>query len=186
VEGRAPAGDFAHATDLVGFLADQGFEVLAACYPERHPEATSMDADLAHLKEKVDAGASHLISQLFLDNASFYQFLARARSAGITVPIEAGIMPVVNERQIRRMVRLCDAELPEKFRTMMDRYGSDDVAMRDAGIAYAVNQIVDLVSHGVDGVHLYTMNDPEVARRITEATASLFGHERTAPDIVAA
>ena len=170
-----PQGDFPHASALVSFLKQAGnFHILAACYPEVHPEAPDMETDIRHLKEKTDAGASHLITQLFLDNTYFYSFLKRVRAAGITAPVEAGIMPVINKKQIQRMVSLCGASLPEKFRTMMDRYGDNPEAMQDAGIAYAVDQIVDLVSHGVDGIHLYTMNNPLVARRICKATATLF------------
>ena len=122
----------------------------------------------------MDAGAETLISQLFFDNSLFYDFIEKARIAGINVPIEAGIMPVVNKKQIERMVSLCGASLPGKFTKMMARYENKPEAMRDAGIAYAVNQIVDLLSHGVDGVHLYTMNNPYIARRISESVKSLF------------
>ena len=127
-----------------------------------------------NLKKKVDAGAQHLISQLFFDNALFYDFVDKARIAGINVPIEAGIMPVTNKKQIERMVSLCGASLPAKFTKMMSRYENKPEAMRDAGIAYAVNQIVDLLSCGVDGVHLYTMNNPYIAKRICESVQSLF------------
>ncbi len=130
--------------------------------------------DILNLKKKVDAGAQHLISQLFFDNEVFYDFVDKARIAGINVPIEAGIMPVTNKKQIERMVSLCGASLPRKFTKMMSRYENKPEAMRDAGIAYAVNQIVDLVSQGVDGVHLYTMNNPYVAKRISESVKSLF------------
>ncbi|WOC31461.1 methylenetetrahydrofolate reductase [NAD(P)H] [Caproicibacterium argilliputei] len=169
-----PQGDFPHAANLIAFLHSSRLHLLAACYPEVHPEAESAESDLQHLKEKTDAGANHLISQLFLDNACFYRFVRRARAAGITAPIEAGIMPVINRKQILHMTSLCGAALPEKFTVMMDKYGDNPEAMRDAGIAYAVDQIVDLVSHGVDGIHLYTMNNPLVARKISEATATLF------------
>ena len=175
VQGQQPAGNFPHACDLVRFLHEfGGFHILAACYPEVHAEAPDWQTDLHYLKEKVDAGAQHLVSQLFLDNRCFYRFVEHTRSAGIAVPIEAGIMPVINKKQILRMTSLCGVALPEKFTVMMDKYGNQPEAMRDAGIAYAVDQIVDLVAHGVDGVHLYTMNNPLVAQRISEATASLF------------
>jgi methylenetetrahydrofolate reductase (NADPH) len=175
VSDQNPQGDFVHASDLIAFLKQfKHLHIIAACYPETHPEAPDMDTDIRHLKEKTNAGATHLISQLFLDNSCFYSFLKKVRAAGITVPIEAGIMPVINKKQIQHMVSLCGASLPEKFRTMMDRYGDNPDAMRDAGIAYAVDQIVDLVSHGVDGIHLYTMNNPFVARRICKATETLF------------
>lgn len=121
----------------------------------------------------MDAGAEHLVSQLFFDNNLFYSFVERARIAGINVPIEAGIMPVVNKRQIERMVSLCGASLPAKFSRMMSRYSDRPEALRDAGIAYAVDQIVDLISNGVEGIHLYTMNNPQVARRIWDNVSSL-------------
>ena len=115
-----------------------------------------------------------MISQLVFDNELFYDFLDKVRIAGIEVPVEAGIMPVVNKKQIERMVSLCGASLPRKFTKMMSRYENKPEAMRDAGIAYAVNQIADLVSQGVDGIHLYTMNNPYIAKRISESVRSLF------------
>lgn len=168
--------DFAHASDLISFIKahDYDFGISAACYPEGHPESDTQVEDILNLKKKVDAGAEHLVSQLFFDNKIFYDFIDKARIAGINVPIEAGIMPVVNKKQIERMVSLCGASLPGKFTKMMQRYENKPEAMRDAGIAYAVNQIVDLLSHGVDGVHLYTMNNPYIAKRISESVKSLF------------
>lgn len=129
--------------------------------------------DIQNLKRKVDAGTDQLITQLFFDNEYFYSFAERCALAGIDVPIEAGIMPVVNKRQIERMSSLCGATVPKKFTAMMERYEHNPVAMRDAGIAYAVDQIVDLIAQGVDGIHLYTMNNPYIARRIHEAVHSL-------------
>ena len=173
---RPEKQDFRYASELIEFIRSQGnFHLYGACYPEVHPEARSAADDIRHLKEKVDKGATHLISQLFFDNNSFYQFLERCDIAGIHVPIEAGIMPVVNEKQIQRMVSLCGASLPRKFTVMMQRFGHSPEAIRDAGIAYAVDQIVDLVANGVDGIHLYTMNNPLVARRITEAVSGILG-----------
>ena len=121
----------------------------------------------------MEAGAEHLISQLFFDNSAFYRFAEKARAAGISVPIEAGIMPVVNAKQILRMVSLCGASLPPKFTRMISRYEQNPAALRDAGIAYAIDQIVDLLAQGVEGIHLYTMNDPDVARRISQAVENL-------------
>lgn len=168
--------DFKHASDLITFIkeTDYDFGISGACYPEGHQDSRSHVDDILNLKKKVDAGAEHLISQLFFDNNLFYDFVEKARIAGINVPIEAGIMPVVNKKQIERMVSLCGASLPSKFTKMMSRYEHKPEAMRDAGIAYAVNQIVDLVSQGVDGIHLYTMNNPYIARRISESVKSLF------------
>lgn len=169
-----PKKDFTYASELVEFIRDHGdFDIAGACYPEGHVENPDKVADILNLKKKVDAGATHLISQLFFDNSYFYSFLEKTRLAGINVPIEAGIMPVVNKKQIERMVTMCGASLPDKFIKTMERYEHSPEALRDAGIAYAVNQIVDLVSHGVDGIHLYTMNNPYVARRISEAVESI-------------
>ncbi|SCJ79350.1 5%2C10-methylenetetrahydrofolate reductase [uncultured Eubacterium sp.] len=172
----SPKEDFKHASELITFIkeSEYDFGISGACYPEGHLDSRDQIEDILNLKKKVDAGAQHLISQLFFDNNLFYDFLDKARIAGINVPIEAGIMPVVNKKQIERMVSLCGASLPAKFTKMMSRYETRPEAMRDAGIAYAVNQIVDLVSQGVDGVHLYTMNNPYIARRISESVKSLF------------
>lgn len=166
--------DFKYASELIEYISKKGgFHVSAACYPEGHVEAPDMVSDIRHLKEKVDAGASHLMSQLFFDNASFYSFLEKARIAGISVPIEAGIMPVINKKQIERMVSMCGASLPSKFSRIMARYENNPEALRDAGIAYAVDQIVDLISYGVEGIHLYAMNNPYVAEKIHSAIAGL-------------
>ncbi|MGI6745943.1 MAG: methylenetetrahydrofolate reductase [NAD(P)H] [Acutalibacteraceae bacterium] len=172
----APKNDFKYASDLISFIRENGdFNIIGACYPEGHFEASSLIEDIRNLKKKTDAGASHLITQLFFDNGYFYSFRERAVIAGIDVPIQAGIMPVVNKKQIERMVSLCKVDLPKKFLSMMDKYENNPTAMRDAGIAYAVDQIVDLLARGVDGIHLYTMNNPYIAHRIYEATSSLIG-----------
>lgn len=174
VEGIAPQKDFRYASELCAYIRAHGdFDVSGACYPEVHVDAADAAEDVLNLKKKVDAGAQHLISQLFFDNALFYRFLERAKIAGIRVPIEAGIMPVTNKKQIERMVSLCGASLPSKFVKIMQRYESKPEALRDAGIAYAVEQIVDLLANGVDGIHLYTMNNPTVARKITRAVETL-------------
>ena len=174
IQGVEPKRDFRYASELCAYITQKGgFDVAGACYPETHLEAKDEVEDILNLRKKVDAGASHLISQLFFDNKVFYRFLERTRIAGIHVPIEAGIMPVTNKSQIERMVSLCGAGLPAKFSKVMQRYEHKPEALRDAGIAYAVEQIVDLIANGVDGIHLYTMNNPLVARRITEAVSSL-------------
>lgn len=174
VEGRKPAEDFRHASDLISYIRQHGdFDIAAACYPECHPEAPNLDTDIRYLKEKVEAGASHLISQLFFDNDTFYDFRYRAARAGIQVPIEAGIMPVTNRKQIERMVTMCGASLPRKFTKMVQRFEDRPEALRDAGIAYAIDQIVDLVTDGVDGIHLYIMNNAYVARKISEAVSGI-------------
>ena len=166
----APKEEFKHASELISYMkerSDLGFS--GACYPECHSESANIVEDIRNLKIKVDAGASHLISQLFFDNSKFYDFLEKARIAGINVPIEAGIMPCTNAKQIQRMVGMCGASLPPKFAKMIQRYGDNEEAMRDAGIAYAVDQIIDLVANGVDGIHLYTMNNPYIARKRSES-----------------
>ncbi len=169
-----PKKEFLHASDLIEYMkARSDLSFSGACYPEGHTEAASLDEDIANLKRKVDAGASHLVSQLFFDNEHFYAFLEKARAAGINVPIEAGIMPCVNAKQIQRMVTMCGASLPVKFTRLIARYGNNPDAMRDAGIAYAADQIIDLAANGVDGIHLYTMNNPYVARKISEIVSKV-------------
>lgn len=169
-----PKNNFKYASDLVSFIKENGdFNVIAACYPEGHIECPTIIEDIRNLKNKVDAGADQLVTQLFFDNNYFYTFRERATIAGINVPIEAGIMPVVNRKQIERMVSLCGVNLPKKFLSIMDRYEHNPEAMRDAGIAYAIDQIVDLIAQGVDGIHLYTMNNPYIAHRIYEAINTL-------------
>ena len=173
-EDTVPNGRFSHANELIEFIRERyDLNIIAACYPEKHSEAESLSADLNYLKNKVDSGAGQLITQLFLDNDYFYGFLEQARKIGISVPIEAGIMPVVNAKQITRMVKLCGIKLPRKFRKIIEKYGDNPTAMYDAGIAYAVDQIIDLLSQGVDGIHLYTMNNAYVAERIYNAVQSL-------------
>lgn len=169
-----PCNDFKHASDLVSFINKHGdFHISGACYPEGHADAENKVQDILNLKTKVDAGVTHLMSQLFFDNQHFYDFIEKARIAGVSVPIEAGIMPVTNKSQIERMVTMCGASLPQKFVKIMQRFEHNPDALRDAGIAYAIDQIVDLISSGVDGIHLYTMNNPYIARKISEAIGSL-------------
>ena len=164
-QARQPR-DFSHAIDLVKALRPSTFCLGGACYPERHPECAHLDEDVAHLKEKVDAGLDFLTTQMFFDNNVFFHYLARLRSAGITIPVLAGIMPVANGRQIDRICRLSGTSLPPRFRAIVDRFGDDPAAMLDAGVAYATEQIVDLFANGVSHVHVYTMNRPEIAHRI--------------------
>ncbi len=166
--------DFLHASDLITFIKSKGdFDIAGACYPEGHPDSENLFEDIMNLRKKVEAGADHLISQLFFDNDYFYEFREKAMLAGINVPIEAGIMPVVNKNQIERMVTTCGASLPNKFVKIMQKYEHNPDALRDAGIAYAVNQIIDLAANGVDGIHLYTMNNAYVARKISEAVSGV-------------
>ena len=175
VPGRERAHVFEHASDLVAFIKEKepDFNIIGACYPEGHTEAKTLAADVRNLKTKVDAGVNELISQLFFDNTMFYRFLERCEIAGINVPIEAGIMPVTNKAQIERMVSMCGATLPIKFQRAIAKYGDKPEAMRDIGIAYAIDQIADLLANGVDGIHVYTMNNPYIAKKIAEAVKTL-------------
>lgn len=178
VEGVEPKHDFKYASDLCEYIERtdeyrEFFDIGGGCYPEVHGEAEDEVEDILNLKKKVDAGASHLISQLFFDNNVYYRFLERAKIARINVPIEAGIMPITNKNQITRMVSMSGASLPAKFSKILQKYENKPEALRDAGIAYAIEQIIDLIANGVDGIHLYTMNNPYIARKITEAVANL-------------
>jgi len=174
-----PKKHFRYASDLISFIKKHGdYDIAGACYPEGHIETENIVDDIKNLKHKVDMGADHLISQLFFDNNLFYSFLEKTAIAGINVPIEAGIMPVVNKNQIERMVGMCGASLPPKFVKIMQKFEHNPESLRDAGIAYAIDQIVDLVSSGVDGIHLYTMNNPYVARRISEAVSGIIGNSK--------
>lgn len=169
-----PGGAFEHADELISFIKTHyDFNIIAACYPEGHRESGNIVEDIRNLKRKADCGADHLITQLFLDNDYFYAFRERAALAEIGIPIEAGIMPVTNRAQIERMVSLCHIALPRKFMKIIEKYEHNAVALRDAGIAYAIDQIVDLVTEGADGIHLYTMNNAQVAHRIYEAVNNL-------------
>lgn len=164
-----PKTDFHYASDLIAFIREHGdFDIAAACYPEGHPEAPDLDTDIAHLKEKVDAGASHLISQLFYYNPDFYAFREKLAQKNITIPVEAGIMPVTSKKSIERMVSLCGASIPKRLAKLMARYSDDPASLKAAGLEYAIMQILDLLEHGTDGIHIYTMNNPDVARYIME------------------
>lgn len=166
--------DFRYASELVEYIKSHGnFHISGACYPETHLEAKDAVTDIHNLKKKVDAGASHLVSQLFFDNEFFYRFYEKTRIAGINVPVEAGIMPVTNKAQIERMVNTCGASLPEKFQKILRKYEDNKEALFDAGMAYAINQIVDLIANDVEGIHIYTMNKVKIADRICEGIKSL-------------
>ncbi|MCR4440630.1 MAG: methylenetetrahydrofolate reductase [NAD(P)H] [Peptococcaceae bacterium] len=166
---------YRYARDLILELKENwDFSVGGACYPEGHPDCDSMEKDLLHLKEKVEAGLDFLITQLFFDNEKFYNFKDLTVKYGIDrIPIDAGIMPVLNKKQIERITSLCRATMPKKFIRIMDRYEHNPEALKEAGIAYATEQIIDLLSWGVDGIHIYTMNRPEVARKIVENISSI-------------
>ncbi|MCI1209069.1 MAG: methylenetetrahydrofolate reductase [NAD(P)H] [Treponema sp.] len=161
--------DFLHASDLTRYLTDHtDFCIGGACYPEKHPESEDRVQDITNMKKKIDAGTDFLLTQLFFENDFFYAFRQNCRMAGITVPVSAGIMPVINKNQIERMVTLCGASLPEKFRKIITKYGDNKEALFEAGMSYAQSQIIDLIANDVDGIHLYTMNNPTVARRLTD------------------
>jgi len=168
--------DFRHASDLISYIKAQDvfnmIDISAACCPEGHIESKNIDDDTKYLKLKVDAGATHLNSQMCFDNEEFYSFLDRTKIAGIKVPIQAGIMPVVRSGQIERIIKLTGVKFPSKFSRIIARYADNPIALKDAGIAYATEQIIDLLTAGIDGVHLYVMNNVEVATRITEAVKS--------------
>ena len=169
-----PKKDFRYASELVSYIKQSGnFGVSGACYPEGHIQSASLVDDILNVKKKIDAGAEHLVSQLFFDNKFFYNFREKAEIAGINVPIEAGIMPVVNKNQIERMVSMCGASLPPKFTKMCSRFADNPEALLEAGIAYAIDQIIDLISNDVDGIHLYTMNNPYVAKKIFDAIETM-------------
>ncbi|NMB38490.1 MAG: methylenetetrahydrofolate reductase [NAD(P)H] [Firmicutes bacterium] len=177
-------GEFNYAYELIEYIKQKnGFGIAAACYPEGHMDADSLQQDIEALKIKVDAGTDYLITQLFFDNNYFYDFMDLALQKGIDIPIQAGIMPAANKRQIERIVSLCGAAVPNKFIKIMNKYEHDQQALQDAGIAYAVEQIIDLISSGVRGIHLYTMNNPYIARKITENISTVLKFANNRKDI---
>ena len=166
--------DFAHAVDLVRELDAAGdFCIGGACYPEIHPESANQKEDIKHLLYKVEAGVDFLTTQMFFDNNLLYNFLYKIREAGITVPVIAGIMPITNAAQVERAVKLSGSFIPQRFKSLVDRFGSDSNAMMAAGIAYATDQIIDLYANGITCVHVYSMNKPEVAKKISENLGSI-------------
>ena len=180
IPGVEPQKDFRYATDLIEFINEQAphFEIIGACYPEGHPDSPNQISDIQNLKRKVDAGCSSLVTQLFFDNERFYDFQDKCTLAGIDVPIHAGIMPILNRNQALRLLKTCEnIHLPRKFKAILDKYENDPESLKAAGLAYAVDQIVDLVTQDVAGVHLYTMNNAETAQYIHQATHALFNHQ---------
>ena len=180
IPGVEPQKDFRYATDLIEFIKEQvpHFDIIGACYPEGHPDSPNQISDIQNLKKKVDAGCSSLVTQLFFDNERFYDFQDKCTLAGIDVPIHAGIMPILNRNQALRLLKTCEnIHLPRKFKAILDKYENDPESLRAAGLAYAVDQIVDLVTQDVAGVHLYTMNNAETAQYIHQATHALFNHQ---------
>ena len=180
IPGVEPQKDFRYATDLIEFITEQAphFDIVGACYPEGHPDSSNQISDIQNLKKKVDAGCSSLVTQLFFDNERFYDFQDKCTLAGIDVPIHAGIMPILNRNQALRLLKTCEnIHLPRKFKAILDKYENDPESLRAAGLAYAVDQIVDLVTQDVAGVHLYTMNNADTAQYIHQATHALFNHQ---------
>lgn len=168
-----PSSDYTYASDLARELKAD-FCVGGACYPEGHPECESRELDIDHIKLKVENGCEFLITQLFFDNNILYNFLYLLRSKGVNTPVIAGIMPITNARQIKKMTTMCGATLTPKHKAAIDKFANNPAAMRQAGIAYAAEQIVDLIANGVSGIHIYTMNRPDIARDILSATGELF------------
>lgn len=172
---RPQSSDFTHASDLAAYVRFQkpGFDLAGACYPECHPESASLREDVRSLRHKQQAGVTHLLTQLFFDNGKFYRFLNLARKEGVAMPVSAGIMPIVKRSQIERTVALSSASLPSEFTRMISRWQDDPVSLYEAGIEYAVQQLRDMIEAGVDGVHLYAMNDGEVAAKVHEGIRDL-------------
>lgn len=166
--------DFKHASDLIAYLKQNSdFCFLGACYPECHPESENRIREIKYTREKINAGAEILLSQLFFDNALFFRFVEDCRIAEINVPIIPGIMPVINASQIKRMVTMCGATFPERFQKIIHKYEDNKEALFDAGMSYALSQIIDLLVSDIDGIHLYTMNNPLVARKICEGIRNI-------------
>ena len=171
------AWTYRNAVDLVRELKECGADLCigGACYPEIHPESVTQKEDIKHLKEKVDAGCSFLTTQMFFDNNLLYNFLYKIREAGITVPIIPGIMPITNANQIERALKLSGSFVPQRFKSLVDKFGSSPAAMKQAGIAYATDQIIDLYANGIGNVHVYSMNKPDVAAAIQRNLSDIIG-----------
>lgn len=164
-----PFKEYHYASELVATIKEYGdFCVGGACYPEGHPDSTNKKEDIKNLKKKVDAGCEFLTTQMFFDNNIFYSFLYKAREAGILVPVIPGIMPITRANQVENAVRLSGCNVPERFRSIVDCFGENPAAMQQAGIAYATDQIIDLIANGIRHIHVYSMNKPEVAKGILD------------------
>ncbi len=168
---------YRHAVDLIRELKESGadFCIGGACYPEIHPESTNQREDIRYLKEKVDAGCSFLTTQMFFDNNLLYNFLYKIREAGITVPVIPGIMPITNGNQVERAIKLSGSFMPQRFKALVDKFGTSPAAMKQAGIAYATDQIIDLFANGITNVHVYSMNKPDVAEAIQRNLSDILG-----------
>ena len=168
---------YRHAVDLIRELKESGadFCIGGACYPEIHPESRDQREDIQHLKEKVDAGCEFLTTQMFFDNNLLYNFLYKIREAGITVPIIPGIMPITNAKQVEKAIKLSGSFMPQRFKSLVDKFGESPAAMKQAGIAYATDQIIDLYANGITNVHVYSMNNPDVAQKIQSNLSDILG-----------
>jgi len=186
LRGDIPAGmenadrshwDYRYAVELIREIRASGhdFCVGGACYPEVHPESADQKEDIRHLKEKVDAGVDFLTTQMVFDNNLLFNFLYKIREAGITVPVVPGIMPITNANQVERAIKLSGSFMPQRFKTIVDKFGHDPAAMKQAGIAYATDQIIDLYANGITNVHVYSMNKPDVARAIQSNLSDILG-----------
>ncbi len=186
LRGDIPAGrenedrsnwHYRYAIDLIRELkeADPDFCIGGACYPEIHPESSNQKEDIRNLKEKVDAGCEFLTTQMFFDNNLLYNFLYKIREAGITVPVIPGVMPITNANQVERAMKLSGSFMPQRFKSLVDKFGSDPAAMKQAGIAYATDQIIDLFANGITNVHVYSMNKPDVAEKIQSNLSDMLG-----------
>lgn len=168
--------DYQHAIELVRELREAGdFCIGAACYPEMHPESTNQRQDLIYIKEKVEAGADFLTTQMVFDNSLFYNFMYKIRDLGVTVPVLPGIMPITNANQVERALKLSGAFMPLRFKSLVDAFGDKPEAMKQAGIAYATDQIIDLYANGITNVHVYSMNKPDVAETIMSNLSDIIG-----------
>ena len=168
---------YRHAVDLIRELkaSDADFCIGGACYPEVHPESPNQAEDILHLKEKVEAGCEFLTTQMFFDNNLLYNFLYKIREQGITVPIVPGIMPITNAKQMKRSIQMSGCYVPQRFKSLLDKFGSSPAAMKQAGIAYATDQIIDLYANGLTNVHVYSMNNPDVAEKIQANLSDILG-----------
>ena len=165
--GSFTGGGYKNSAELIEyFKRNSDLGIGAACYPEKHPDAKDLNSDIAFLKRKMDAGADFLVTQMFFDNELFYDFYDKTQKKGITLPIIAGIMPILNKRQIETIINLTGNSIPKKFRRLLEKYENNPEALNEAGMSYAVSQIIDLLSWGIDGIHIYTMNKPSTARKI--------------------
>ena len=168
---------YRHAVELIRDIRESGadFCIGGACYPEIHPESANQKEDILYLKEKVEAGCEFLTTQMFFDNHLLYNFLYKIREAGITVPVIPGVMPITNANQVERAVKLSGSFMPQRFKSLVDKFGSSPAAMKQAGIAYATDQIIDLFANGITNVHVYSMNKPDVAQKILANLSDILG-----------